>query len=63
MALKTAHLAALTKVYDDFIARQKDPKAELDRSRIDQLGKTIEKLWTETRPAGERDAGRRLPDD
>ena len=46
LALKTAHLAALTKLHDDS-ARRKDAKAKIDASRVDQLSKAIEKLRTD----------------
>jgi hypothetical protein len=37
LALKTAHLAALTKLHDDISARRKDAKAKFDISHLDQL--------------------------
>jgi hypothetical protein len=63
MALKTAHLAALTKLYEDFSARQKDPKAEVETFRVDPLSKALEKLRTDMDPALERAARRRPRDD
>jgi hypothetical protein len=62
MALRTAHVAALTRIYEDLSARQKEPKAEVDISRVDRLRKALEKLRTDMGPA--RDAATlRPPDD
>jgi C-terminal processing protease CtpA/Prc len=62
MALKTAHMAALTKLYEDLSARKKDPKAEVNPSRVDQLSKALAKMRTDMDPVRER-AVRRPPRD
>lgn len=61
LALNTAHLAALTKLRDDIAARNKDSKAKIDTSHVDQLSKAIEKLRTDPDAVSPRAVPRRPP--